>query len=312
MPRRRQWTILIVPPGNERTRTFHVTERGRRWALSAGIAALAVVAAALSVLFLPYATPSARILAAENERLRAQLAQIDTRLALLDDTLTTLAEHDQQIRLLAGLPADTAIATRPASASRDGRSLASAGSSGGLPRPFLNRLGFGPRPEIDQLMRRASELTASYRAVSDTLTRNFERLANTPSIMPTTGWLSSHFTLSRFHPILHENRAHEGIDLQAPMRAPIIAPAAGRVISVGYEPGYGNTFEVDHGNGIVTKFAHCSRIVVRTGQKVTRGQLMATVGNTGLTTGPHLHYEVHVNGKPVDPLRYVLPDKIAD
>jgi murein DD-endopeptidase MepM/ murein hydrolase activator NlpD len=129
--------------------------------------------------------------------------------------------------------------------------------------------------------------------------------------MPTTGWLSSQFSQSRFHPILHESRPHEGIDLSAPMGAPIIAPASGRVITVSNEPGYGNTFQIDHGNGIVTRFAHCSRIVVHVGQQVTRGQLIATVGNTGLATGPHLHYEVHVNGKPVDPLKYVLPDKVA-
>jgi murein DD-endopeptidase MepM/ murein hydrolase activator NlpD len=130
--------------------------------------------------------------------------------------------------------------------------------------------------------------------------------------MPTTGWLTSHFTESRFHPILHLNRPHEGIDVSAPMGAPIVAPARGRVQNVGYEAGYGNTFEIDHGNGIVTRFAHCSRILVRNGQVVSRGQVIAAVGNTGLTVGPHLHYEVHVNGKPVDPLRYVLPDKIAD
>ena len=161
------------------------------------------------------------------------------------------------------------------------------------------------------MIRRASELSQSFRAVSDTLTKNFERLASTPSILPTPGWLSSQFSQSRFHPILHENRAHEGIDLSAPMGAPIIAPASGRVISVTNEPGYGNTFQIDHGNGIVTRFAHCSRIVVHIGQQVTRGQLIATVGNTGLATGPHLHYEVHVNGKAVDPLKYVLPEKVS-
>ena len=122
----------------------------------------------------------------------------------------------------------------------------------------------------------------------------------------------SHFSTSRFHPILHENRAHEGIDLAAPMGAPIIAPASGVIRSVGYAAGYGNTFEIDHGNGIITKFAHCSRILVRAGQSVARGQLIATVGSTGLATGPHLHYEVHVNGLAVDPLKFVLPGKIAD
>ncbi len=66
--------------------------------------------------------------------------------------------------------------------------------------------------------------------------------------------------------------------------------------------------EIDHGDGIITKYAHCSRIVVKTGQKVKRGQIIANVGSTGLSTGPHVHYEIHVNGKVVDPLTYVLPD----
>ena len=69
---------------------------------------------------------------------------------------------------------------------------------------------------------------------------------------------------------------------------------------------------IDHGFGLITKFAHCSRILVRKGQKVTRGDRIALVGNTGLSTGPHLHYEVHVNGKAVDPRRYILPEVITD
>jgi len=307
---KRQWTILVVPPGNEGTRTYHVTERMRRYALTGVIVAGALVASSFATLFSPSATPAARRLASENGRLRGQLSQIDRRLAALDDTLASLGQRDQQIRLMAGLSADTASATIPDNPA-SGRGMATA-SLGGLGKPFAGRLGFGSHPDIDGLILRATELSASFHAVSDTLARNFERMANTPSIMPTTGWLSSQFSLSRFHPILHENRAHEGIDLQAPMGAPIIAPAAGRVMSVGHEAGFGNTFEVDHGNGIVTRFAHCSRIVVRVGQMVTRGELMATVGNTGLATGPHLHYEVHVNGKAVDPLKFVLPGKIAD
>ncbi len=79
----------------------------------------------------------------------------------------------------------------------------------------------------------------------------------------------------------------------------------------GWESGYGNTITIDHGFGIVTKFAHASKILVRTGQRVSRGQRIALVGNTGLATGPHLHYEVHVNGRPVNPLKYVLPDHVV-
>jgi murein DD-endopeptidase MepM/ murein hydrolase activator NlpD len=329
----KHWTILIVPPGTSTTRTIIVGPRARRAVLFGSVAAVALVAAAITVLFTPYGTPSAHLLLMQNARLESELTQIDRRVAMLSDTLASLGTRDQQIRLLAGLPTELGGEEAPSAAPGAGSDTASthggtlgtvaalsgpnasetAGVAESSPaKPFAGRLAFATRPNIDVMIRRASDLSQSFRAVSDTLARNFERLASTPSIMPTTGWLSSQFSLSRFHPILHLNRPHEGIDLSAPMGAPIVAPAAGRVISVSNEPGYGNTFQIDHGNGIVTKFAHCSRIVVHVGQHVTRGDLIATVGNTGLATGPHLHYEVHVNGKPVDPLKYVLPDKVAN
>jgi murein DD-endopeptidase MepM/ murein hydrolase activator NlpD len=84
------------------------------------------------------------------------------------------------------------------------------------------------------------------------------------------------------------------------------------VIQVGWEAGYGNMVVIDHGYGIVTKFAHASRILVRVGERVRRGDRIALVGNTGLSTGPHLHYEVHVNGRAVDPRRYILPAVVTD
>lgn len=309
------WTILIVPPDNERTRTIRIGPRGHRALVTAAGATGLLVVSAIVILFTPYATPGARLLARENDRLRSQLGQIDVRLSALGDTLAALGARDQQLRLLAGLPIDGAVevADAGAAAPADRSRPALAGIATSLPKPFLGRLGFGGRPDIDGMIQRATDLASSFRAVSDTLTHNFERLANTPSIMPTVGWLSSHFSQSRFHPVLHENLPHEGIDVAAPMGAPIVAPAAGRVKSVSNQPGYGNTFEIDHGNGIVTKFAHCSRIIVHVGEFVTRGQLIAAVGNTGLSTGPHLHYEVHVNGKPVDPLKFVVtPGRVAD
>jgi murein DD-endopeptidase MepM/ murein hydrolase activator NlpD len=316
----RRWTILIVPSDNEAPRSFDVSDTGRKAILwTAGLLGALVLTAGV-YLFTPYFTPGSRMLVAENARLREQLEGIETRIASLADTLNEIGARDAQIRALAGMPDDTSvIAAAEAYAERepDQREIKLVPTLT-LPqaparKPFLNRLGFGSDgPQIDDLSRRASALAASFRAVSDTLTKNFERIANTPSIMPTSGWLSSHFSKSRLHPILHENRPHEGIDVSAPRNAPIVAPASGRVRSVGFVNGYGNSFEIDHGNGIVTRYAHCSRIVVREGQMVSRGQLIATVGNTGLTIGPHLHYEVHVDGKPVDPLRYVMPEKIAD
>ncbi len=323
----KHWTILIVPPGTGAARTVNIGPRMHRAIIAGAVTAALLVVSAIAILFTPYATPSARLLAAQNARLQTQLDQIDRRMAMLSDTLNSLGARDQQIRLLAGLPTepastvtegpvpvDSAVAQLDAPLdaprSQDLKSVP-ASESKSLPKPFAGRLAFANHADIDNMIRRAGELSQSFRAVSDTLAKNFERLASTPSIMPTAGWLSSQFSQSRFHPVLHQSRPHEGIDLSAPMGAPIVAPASGKVISVSNEPGYGNTFQIDHGNGIVTKFAHCSRIVVHLGQLVTRGQLIATVGNTGLATGPHLHYEVHVNGQPVDPLKYVLPEKVA-
>ena len=149
-------------------------------------------------------------------------------------------------------------------------------------------------------------------AVLRGLSRQRDRLAATPSIMPTRGWLTSAFMKERIHPILHLARPHEGIDVSAPMGAEIEAPAAGIVTDVKWEEGYGNMITTDHGFGLVTRFAHCSKILAVRGQRVKRGQVIARVGSTGLSTGPHLHYEVWVNHKAVDPLKYVMPDAIVD
>jgi len=228
----------------------------------------------------------------DDASVRAAYAVLQARVDSLADTLDAIGKRDGEIRLLAGLPIDDAYV-----AARDG--MTRRGSFG---------LGISTDvPDVDGMIARAKTLSASFAEVSDSLRHNADRFASIPSIMPTAGWLSSAFSRSRFHPILHIARPHEGIDVSAPMGAPIVAPAGGVVIRVTKETGYGNVLEIDHGNGIITKYAHCSRIVVRTGQRVKRGQVIANVGNTGLSTGPHLHYEIHVNGKVVDPLTYVLP-----
>lgn len=315
MPRR-SWTILIVPNRNAPSRSYELGERGLRVMVGAAVGMVLLVATALVVLFTPLATPSAWLVARENARLKADLATIDKRLQVVLDTISSIERQDTRIRMLAGLDPDSTgeVASREVAF---GPAFGAAGSpltgtqytpQRFASKPFLGRLGFGgARPDLDRMLIRATELSASFRAVSDTLQRNVERMANTPSIMPTAGWLASQFSRSRFHPILHTSRAHEGIDVVAPMGAPIVAPAAGRVIAAGREAGYGLSVEIDHGNGIVTRYAHASGIMVRVGDRVTRGQMIAAVGNSGLTTGPHLHYEIHLRGKPVDPLTFVMP-----
>ena len=168
------------------------------------------------------------------------------------------------------------------------------------------------RIDMDQLTRRANMLVRSLNEAFDSASSQRSRYAALPSIMPTKGWLTSAFARERVHPILHLARPHEGIDVSAPMGMEIEAPASGVITNVAWVEGYGNMLTIDHGYGLVTRYAHCSKILVVRGQRVKRGQAIAKVGSTGLSTGPHLHYEVWVNGHPVDPMKYVLPDAIVD
>jgi murein DD-endopeptidase MepM/ murein hydrolase activator NlpD len=293
---KRRWTVVLVPHGSEPSKILEVSYGVLK--MAAGGAGVALVA----VLLVGYATVSrtadlsrSSLLQHENARLARELGELHGRLATLSDTIVRIAQRDEYIRVLANLePIDPQVQA--------------AGIGGPTVGPHSSD---AIRVDLDGLIRRANLLASSYSEATDSLASHAQRLAATPSIMPTKGWLTSAFSSMREHPILHIMRPHEGIDVTAPMGSPIEAPAAGIVIDAGWESGYGNTVTIDHGYGLVTKYAHASKLLVKTGQRVSRGQRIALVGNTGLATGPHLHYEVHVNGRPVDPLKYVLPEQVV-
>jgi murein DD-endopeptidase MepM/ murein hydrolase activator NlpD len=302
---KRRWTVVLVPHGSEPSKIIEVSYRALK------TTACGVILAVVGALLVGYATFTRRAdlsrtaaLQQENAQLAEELGEMHGRLASLSDTISRISQRDARIRVLANLepidpqvqaagiggPAEPAPAGEPGTAVRRSQEI---------------------RVDLNALIRRADLLASSFREAADSLAVHSARLAATPSIMPTQGWLSSAFSSMRSHPILHVARPHEGIDVTAPMGTPIEAPAGGRVSDAGWESGYGNTVTIDHGFGTVTKFAHASKILVREGQRVSRGQRIALVGNSGLATGPHLHYEVHVNGRPVDPLRYVLPEHVV-
>lgn len=130
-------------------------------------------------------------------------------------------------------------------------------------------------------------------------------LASTPSIWPTKGWLSSRFGY-RISPFTQRKEMHKGLDISTRLNTPIIAPADGIVIRTGWNGSFGKMISIRHGNGYITKYAHLNKIIVKKGQTVKRGDKIGQVGQTGRSTGPHLHYEIHLKGVPVNPLRYIV------
>ncbi len=307
MPKGR-WTIIVVPQGASASRMLEVSPTAVKLVGSLVVAALGLA------LVLGYATITKTVdmgrasrVERENQRLATELAALHGRLSILNDTIAHLERRDAQYRLLANLePIDPQVQAVGIGGPRPPRANDPEANS-----VLVERAG-EVRVDLNALIRRADLLAESFREAADSLTSHHKRLEATPSIMPTQGWLTSAFSSMRFHPILHKSRPHEGIDVTAPEGTPIEAPANGKVVYAGWETGYGNMVDIDHGYGIVTRFAHASRLLVKVGQKVTRGQRIALVGSTGLADGPHLHYEVHVNGRPVNPLRYILPSVVTD
>jgi murein DD-endopeptidase MepM/ murein hydrolase activator NlpD len=165
---------------------------------------------------------------------------------------------------------------------------------------------------IDQVERKLVVQSTSFDEVIEMAWTKEERLAARPAIQPISLKDLTRFGSSfgmRFHPILKVVRLHEGIDLSARLGTPIFATADGVVLQAGYRAGgFGKKVLLDHGFGYRTLYGHCNEVLVKPGQKVKRGEVIAKVGSTGLSKAPHLHYEVHVNGRPVDPINYYSND----
>ena len=123
--------------------------------------------------------------------------------------------------------------------------------------------------------------------------------------MPVNGWVTSDFG-GRRSPYSGVYKMHYGIDIASPMGTPVQAPADGKVVFAESKGGYGRMVVIDHGYGVQTLYGHASKIFVDNGQKIKRGDEIALVGSTGASTGPHLHYEIHVDGIPADPLNFIM------
>lgn len=252
-------------------------------------------------------TPREKNLASQNERLLELYNSLDQRLDRYDRTLSAMSNLDDSIyRSLVGknpLP----------------WSLREAGTGGSNPNLTLREAGYPDRvlktaERIDRLSAHMKIQESSYKEVLMTALNNQDRMNHMPAIIPIYNkdliHIGSGFGM-RLHPILNIYRMHEGIDFFAATGTSVFAAADGVVRDARISETFGKVIEIDHGYGLLTLYAHLSKIDVKKGQHVKRGEIIGEVGSTGLSSAHHLHYEVHVKGVEVDPVNYFFKDLSA-
>jgi murein DD-endopeptidase MepM/ murein hydrolase activator NlpD len=229
-------------------------------------------------------------LRSENEMLKTKLLTISGQYKLLNGQVDSLSKHDKELRLAADLEP----------ISDEEKKLGIGGGSFDNSLDFLNdessfklkkALSF-----VDEVARKIEFEKLQYDEIGNKLNENKLLFESIPAIKPCTGTVGLHGFGMRLHPILGIKRMHDGIDIITDRGTPVHATGDGKISFAGYKGGYGLCIEIDHGFGYRSVYAHLSKALVKRGQKVKRGDLIAKTGSSGLATGPHLHYEVHHNG----------------
>jgi murein DD-endopeptidase MepM/ murein hydrolase activator NlpD len=276
----------------------------------AGVVALLLAGSAFAVGVDGYTRLKARNLETRNASLRAELQQFQDRVDGLESSLNSVADNDARFRSIAGLES---IDPEVMQAGVGGPGL-------GTPETYplwaidsaASKTAFAVSYDLNALERRAKILSESLAEATDSVLAHQDLMESTPSILPTVGWVSSSYSESRMHPIHNRPLPHPGLDISATKGTSIFAAAKGRVIRSGWVVGYGLTIEIDHGYGYTTLYGHSSQLVARRGQEVRRGDVIAQVGSTGISTSAHLHYEVRVNGVAQNPANFILPDQVRN
>jgi murein DD-endopeptidase MepM/ murein hydrolase activator NlpD len=304
--KRDRWTFLVLKGEDGPVRQYSVSERAlRAGAWVGGFFLLAILAFTFGIGLDGTGRIQAAVLDARNRALETELAEFQERIAEIETQLDKVAASDAHFRSVAGLEL---ISPEVLQAGVGGPGLGSPESSPLWPTdPSLAQSLFAVSYDLDALERRTRLLSESLETATDSVVAHRDLLESTPSILPTSGWLSSSYSRSRLHPIHNRPMPHPGVDIAAPTGTPIYAAAKGRVTRASWVAGYGLTVEIDHGYGYTTLYGHASKLIAQVGQEVMRGDLIAQVGSTGIATASHLHYEVRVNGTAEDPARYILP-----
>jgi len=237
----------------------------------------------------------------ETQNQRSQIQFFSARIEDLEKQLSKLKEFDKKIRIIANL--EKGQETTP--------SMGMGGPSPSDVRDKLKKekdnagLVHQMKSDVERLQSEAMSREDSLSELEKLLQVKREMLAHTPSVWPVQGWVTSGFGF-RTNPFTGLTQMHEGLDISNRVGTPIVAPANGIISDVGNDIAVGKVVVIFHGFGITSRYGHLNKVFVKVGQRVKRGDKIAEVGMTGKTTGPHLHYEVKINGVSVNPARYIL------
>jgi murein DD-endopeptidase MepM/ murein hydrolase activator NlpD len=252
----------------------------------AGVVALFVLGSLLGSFAVSRLTDSGRVgqLSRENASLKAQVAAYAAAMDTFRQFMAKTEQMDNKLRASISLP---------------------------LIPGDIRLMGIGgsqppsPEPRVDAMLRRVRFEQQSLAEIAAAVKGQEARLKNVPSIWPVQGWVGSGYGYRR-DPFTGSRVLHPGLDIVAPSGTPVEVTAAGRVVYAGWKAGWGRCVEIDHGGGIKTFYAHCRTLKVSSGENVFRGDVIATVGSSGRSTGTHLHYGVLKGGNWVNPDNYVL------
>lgn len=298
----KKYTIMVIPSNSSGTRRFSIT-RGMLSLLLFAFCSIIGTTLYLTQERISLAKHLAKLspLKQQNQTQKELIEKFTAKLQSLDSNLIQLKQLEDQLRIMASL--------------KSGKRKDDLGVGGvskqTLPddleklapseQRFIRRLN----RQFQDIERRATEQEGALKELLSAFRDKSVLLAHTPSIWPVKGWLSSSFGY-RQSPFTNRREFHAGIDVVARVGTPILAPADGVVISTRRIGGFGKTVRIQHMQGIVTTYAHNSVNMVKVGQRVKRGDIIAKVGSTGRSTGPHLHYEVRINGVAVNPRLYIV------
>lgn len=300
-----RYKLQLVDRVTDTTRTVRLSRRGLRL-LAVGAGAVVGIVAAASI-FSIYTLTHSYLHEAEAAQLREanriqqeQIRQIAKKASALGQEVDAIQRTEDGLRALVGAPpAETDSAVQEGDAAP--------APTGGAPHALTT-------DEVSEALTMLEERTAVRRTSIGQLAAMMQKdvpgassfLGDDTPVTTPTGWPTDGFISSGYGLRWNGAEFHQGIDIAAEMGTPIVATADGVVTIAGWNAGgYGNMVDIDHGSGVSTRYGHASAVVVTAGQRVRRGQIIAYVGSTGHSTGPHLHYEVRLSGQPVNPSSYL-------